>query len=89
VYELVKSGSSYSLDVLASFNGSNGANPFSTLFMDASGNLYGTTEFGGANNDGTVFGFAAVPEPSSWVMTAVGILTVGAVAWRRRRREAP
>jgi uncharacterized repeat protein (TIGR03803 family) len=42
--------------VLHSFgSGSDGANPFAGLVMDASGNLYGTTEYGGANSAGTVF----------------------------------
>ena len=42
--------------VLYSFTGEpDGANPSSALIMDAKGNLYGTTENGGASNDGTVF----------------------------------
>jgi uncharacterized repeat protein (TIGR03803 family) len=42
--------------VLYSFTGdSDGANPYAELIMDANGNLYGTTEFGGANRNGTVF----------------------------------
>jgi uncharacterized repeat protein (TIGR03803 family) len=45
---------------LASFNGangvySNGEFPNGTLIRDSSGNLYGTTNEGGAFNDGTVF----------------------------------
>ena len=56
VFELVKSGSGYSAPVtLASFTGSNGANPYAGLIMDAAGDVFGTTENGGANNDGTVF----------------------------------
>jgi uncharacterized repeat protein (TIGR03803 family) len=35
--------------------GSDGANPYGGLVMDAQGNLYGTTAFGGANGQGTVF----------------------------------
>ncbi len=42
--------------VLYSFgNGNNGKYPNGGLLMDASGNLYGTTERGGTNNFGTVF----------------------------------
>jgi len=36
-------------------NGSSGYQPTGSLIFDASGNLYGTTAYGGANNCGTVF----------------------------------
>jgi uncharacterized repeat protein (TIGR03803 family) len=41
--------------VLHSFSGSDGANPEAALLMTGSGNLYSTTENGGANGVGTVF----------------------------------
>ena len=43
--------------VLYSFKGgtSDGSGPRAGLIMDSAGNLYGTTEFGGMNNEGTVF----------------------------------
>lgn len=46
--------------ILFSFDGTNGATPYSTLTRDAAGNLYGTTYSGGAvgapfDLDGTVF----------------------------------
>jgi len=42
--------------VLYSFaGGTDGAHPRAGLVMDASGNLYGTTNKGGTSNDGTVF----------------------------------
>jgi uncharacterized repeat protein (TIGR03803 family) len=48
------------LTTLASFDGSNGAYPYSHLIADAAGNLYGTTSQGGpALNAGTVFRLAA------------------------------
>jgi len=36
-------------------NGVDGYNPYSSLIFDALGNLYGTTEVGGAYGYGTVF----------------------------------
>ena len=56
VFELAKGSST--ITTLASFNGSNGSYPVAGLIMDSSGNLYGTTEHGGANGDGTVFELA-------------------------------
>jgi uncharacterized repeat protein (TIGR03803 family) len=44
--------------VLASFNGTNGASPSGGLIRDAAGNLFGTTQSGGANGCGTVFEIA-------------------------------
>jgi uncharacterized repeat protein (TIGR03803 family) len=43
------------ITTLASFNGTNGANPVAGLIEDSSGNLFGTTLRGGASSDGTVF----------------------------------
>jgi uncharacterized repeat protein (TIGR03803 family) len=40
---------------LASFNGSNGAQPYGGVVADSVGNLYGTTSAGGAVGEGTVF----------------------------------
>ena len=62
---------------LVSFNGPDGANPFlAGLTADANGNLFGTTDQGGANNDGTVFeikntGTLAAPIYSSPLMTLI------------------
>ena len=56
VFELVNGGGgSYSLTTLISFNGANGSSPQAPLIADAAGDLFGTTQQGGANNDGTVF----------------------------------
>ncbi len=53
VFELAKG--SGTITMLASFNGTDGQNPATGLSMDSSGNLYGTTEYGSASGDGTVF----------------------------------
>ena len=56
VFELVKSGNSYTETVLYSFaGGSDGANPYGTLIMDSNGDLFGTTDHGGGSDVGTVF----------------------------------
>jgi uncharacterized repeat protein (TIGR03803 family) len=53
VFELAaRSGT---ITTLANFYGANGANPIGGLIEDSSGNLFGTTDFGGASNLGTVF----------------------------------
>lgn len=40
---------------LVSFNGTEGANPAYSLLQGSDGNVYGTTEYGGADGAGTVF----------------------------------
>jgi uncharacterized repeat protein (TIGR03803 family) len=50
VFEYSASGG---LRALASFNGANGAFPLTGLAMDGSGNLYGTTIWGGPGSSGT------------------------------------
>ena len=53
VFELARG--SHTITALASFNGTDGADPTGSLIMDSSGTLYGTAIAGGAGNDGTVF----------------------------------
>ena len=58
VFKVAKPASGKSVwteSVLVSFDGTNGQNTQAGLVSDAAGNLYGTTNFGGANSDGTVF----------------------------------
>lgn len=50
------SGGKWKFTVLYDFKGGkDGANPSGALVLDAHGNLYGTTTFGGSNNLGAVF----------------------------------
>ena len=58
VFELVHSGSTWTEKILHSFLGTagkDGAYPQAGLSFDSAGNLYGTTEYGGKNDEGTVF----------------------------------
>jgi len=41
--------------VLKAFNGADGNSSLGSLVADAAGNLYGTTDYGGASNEGVVF----------------------------------
>ncbi len=60
VFEIAKTNGVYASTptILVSFNGSNGANPNSSLIVDANGNLFGTTAYGGAGAAGTAFEIA-------------------------------
>jgi len=67
--------------VLASFDGSNGMDPYAGLTL--SGNtLYGTTKDGGSNGYGTVFSIT-VPEPSC--LSLMALAAIGLLARRRMR----
>jgi uncharacterized repeat protein (TIGR03803 family) len=53
IYEVITSTGE--INTVASFNGdTTGGNPTCKLAIDANGNLYGTTEWGGPNGNGTV-----------------------------------
>jgi uncharacterized repeat protein (TIGR03803 family) len=81
VFEMANDAN-HTLTTLATFNGANGLGPEGSLLADASGNFYGTTEYGGdltlngGLGDGTVFELSPVPEPSS---LALGLLAMGAL----------
>ncbi len=55
VFKLTHSGGSWDASVVHQFVGADGANPYSFLTLDARGNLYGTTFFGGIHGYGVVF----------------------------------
>jgi len=68
VFEITKTAGVYASTptTLVGFNSTDGANPIASLIADANGNLFGTTEYGGATDYGTVFevagsGFAFGP----------------------------
>src|SRR5580692_6034113 len=56
VFELPASGAGYgSLITLVSFSKATGSGPDAGLIADAAGDLFGTTQSGGASGGGTVF----------------------------------
>lgn len=76
------------LTTLFSFDRADGLSPMTEVTLDAYGNIYGTTSGGGPGGYGTIFRLsptsAAVPEPASCVMLAIG--GAAACALLRRRR---
>jgi uncharacterized repeat protein (TIGR03803 family) len=59
----------HDITTLATFNGANGAYPLSSLYCDPSGNLFGTTSYGGPSlYDGTVF---EIPAGTQTLLTLV------------------
>jgi uncharacterized repeat protein (TIGR03803 family) len=55
--------------LLHSFSGSDGAFPAETLITDASGNLYGVAQIGGANSLGVVYELSPPSTGGSWTFT--------------------
>lgn len=74
VYELQPSGSNWNYSILYNFQGV--AGPLDAPTMDASGNLYGTTLFDGADQDGSVF--KLTPGSDGWSYTDLHDFTGGA-----------
>lgn len=74
VYRLTHSGSGWTLNTLYSFtNSSDGSLPVGGLVFDQAGNLYGTTESGGAGGAGTVFELS--PSGGGWNFTVLHSFT--------------
>lgn len=77
VFELSKSGSgAWTEKILHNFGaGKDGKFPRATLVFDSAGNLYGTTEGGGAYGDGTVSkggtAFKLAPGSKGWTETVI------------------
>jgi uncharacterized repeat protein (TIGR03803 family) len=70
-FQLAQSGNAWAETVLHIFQGatSDGAQPFAPLIFGSNGDLYGTTENGGANYKGTVFQLAQ--SGGSWTETVL------------------
>jgi uncharacterized repeat protein (TIGR03803 family) len=56
IFELIPNNGKWTEQLLFSFNDRTDAGlPDGNLILDANGNIYGTTEFGGTHDSGTVF----------------------------------
>jgi uncharacterized repeat protein (TIGR03803 family) len=64
VFELQLNNGKWGLSVLYGFPPSDGGWPYASLIFDGSGNLYGTTSYGGLENLGAVFEVS--PAGESW-----------------------
>ncbi|MGO9518619.1 MAG: choice-of-anchor tandem repeat GloVer-containing protein [Candidatus Korobacteraceae bacterium] len=70
VFQLKPSGSGWTDNVLYSFqNGNDGRTPIGGLTFDQSGNLYGSTYYGGQGGSGTVF--ELTPSGDSWILSTL------------------
>ncbi|MGC2111632.1 MAG: choice-of-anchor tandem repeat GloVer-containing protein [Candidatus Korobacteraceae bacterium] len=70
VFELSPSGSGWIETTLYSFSGgSDGGSPSSGLVFDQTGNLYGTTLYGGTGNEGTLY--KLTPSNGGWTFSVV------------------
>jgi uncharacterized repeat protein (TIGR03803 family) len=69
VFELSRSGSSWTESYYAFTGTSDGGSPYGTVALGADGNLYGTTMNGGAYDNGTVF--KLTPSGSGWIETTI------------------
>jgi uncharacterized repeat protein (TIGR03803 family) len=70
VFMLTRSGATWTKTILYSFTGgSDGANPYSRVIFDGSGNLYGTTDGGGDFGCGTVF--ELTPSSGGWTQRTI------------------
>lgn len=60
VYEITHTGSNWTEKVLYAFGGPDGSQPLAGSLIIRHGTLYGTTNFGGASSQGTVFSLTQV-----------------------------
>ena len=75
VFQLTPSGSTWTEKVIHTFPGfkGDGTTPATSMVIDASGNLYGTTDFGGSTSCnfgcGTIFKLAPPSSGGAWTET--------------------
>jgi uncharacterized repeat protein (TIGR03803 family) len=70
VFKETKSGDTWTESVIYNFKGGDdGLNPPAGVTLDATGNLYGTTSFGGAHNLGVVYKLS--PSSTGWIQTVL------------------
>jgi uncharacterized repeat protein (TIGR03803 family) len=74
VYQLMPSNGGWLENVLANFDGPSGETPIANLIMDASGNLYGTTNGGLQNGVGQVV-FKLAPSAGGWTYSVLYTFT--------------
>ena len=81
IYQLMRSGSGWTKNVLHRFTGGDGADPTGGLIFDQAGNLYGTTFLGGDPNcppfGGCGVVFQLSPSGSSWTEQILHAFTGG------------
>jgi len=71
VFELSPGSAGWTITVLHDFlGGADGDQPITQLAMDAAGNLYGTTGFGGANGSGVIYRLSKT-KSSTWNFAAL------------------
>jgi uncharacterized repeat protein (TIGR03803 family) len=71
-FELSPSSGSWMETIIYNFgNDSDGASPRAGLIFDGSGNLYGTTFYGGTHGAGVVFELSPPPAGGTWIETVL------------------
>jgi uncharacterized repeat protein (TIGR03803 family) len=85
VFSMNLDGSNY--QILHTFKGGSaeGANPISTLTR-VGNSLFGTTQYGGPSNNGTVF-MITVPEPRAYLLALLGSFVLAATCALKRRNR--
>ena len=73
VYELTPNGSGYSKSTIYEFTSASGDYYPNGLIIDASGNLYGTTSYGGSGGGGVVYDL--LPQGDQWFFNVLAALT--------------